>query len=1522
MRHSHRRLSATTNSDLDLEIEDLDLDISSYRTPYTSKTLPGSNAHSRSLKGVKGKSYPGSGHATGGKHHSSSSTSHVSRFDISDAEELSAVSVSDIEVSDTSDSASSSFSSSSGSVSDSDSHSNSQSTRPKAQKKNSAQRPIQVDSDSGEGEESWLNMVGSDDEEEEEEEDEEDGIFESSRTSMKRPANGGKKQPRSVSSKTLPSSATTNPINSTLKSSKSISSKSNSVIASTAAVIKNTNSKSRNRSESVSDYGKPTTTTTGSSGKKGRGKSSESIASSTSTTKRKEKSQANSTSGKKSSVIDDDEDDEGEGSENSETLYCICRKPYDDEFMICCDLCEEWYHGDCVNVSSINPPAEYICPVCTAKAEKAASRTNSKAELKGKGGKSRKYTIQSSDSSDSDVNIEAENEDRILSRKQPMKQPRNVQKRPTSSRSVALSGDEDDELCPVCDGECTCNPPSKVASAQPVRSFGSSMLKRPQYSSSSKSFNSKMSATSSASTKQSAKASLSKPKLQSSMPINTALPFSKTTTHPTISNPSAHISALLTSSQPIPTTKSSIASKVEEDSARYVLCAAEVVLDEEGIPWRPIGRPRKDGTRCYIPINLKKSAPSPAAIANAPIMKLKSLKGMENVAKGSSYPVWIVNTDDMAGFMVDKPVSGFSEGSSTQKAKSSNISQVDDYRNSANVGNTVSHRGTTGTKTYKGSPAKNPPSSSNLKKKSATYNVSSDSDDSDYQFEHSKTFSSELSDIEDLDVDSSESDEVPPKFSTSKANNNIIKKKNAQPPRKGASKHQSQRDVEEYTDDDSLFDSDEDTYMASNLIGVTEYEIDEDSSDDDKPLSRARAGRLARDNFDDDAMVFDDNNESDSGSEMSIDDYTDSNSDSDGDDRVSKGVHGVSVVGHNKFVEQNAHEEMFLEMTPEDMEEIMGSGLGEFYIEGTHLDDGDETDIDLLFERTVFKAWSSSDEEEEEEEEEDDDEQEEEEDMQDGPAPPKEVTSKKVESTLEEVKVKVEAVPKAVNEEPKPEPIRAPSEPTSKPKIAASEKPNSDPVNINSNPSKHSINFDVKKTLVGPNGEITTTTKSVTFSVNPAAKAARAASKKEKANERNALKMAQKAAEAASAPIQLQLPEKSVADTKSALSSSATPNTEKPTATNPILAALANAAKVANHPPAAAGLTVNDKLNTNPLLANFMTSLATLATAAKKDGSGSALASTTPQAPKVASGTTPQPAASAPAPNVAAIAAFANYFKTINASLSSSPGGAMNVVNELRKIQADKLAKVAPATSPAPQKQNTVAPSNTGAAPAATPGPAPKPAATALATSLAAQLNPLATLIAKQAMEAQARARGSSSGTTTPVIGKDAAVAKTAQPETGAVSKALENFWGAVLPAIAAIQKQQDQSKQPPKPPPPAPSSAPVVTPSNPTSTTVSKDITIDDLVDTAALVDDDDFIDGLFDSIGQGNTGNNAKDSDFSRWSRVPIGTFRRSRRSSMNSIAKRDLAGAFRVSARLLAQPVHTAAHAAQADLADAPQ
>ncbi|GJU90586.1 PHD finger protein ALFIN-LIKE 4 [Tanacetum coccineum] len=70
---------------------------------------------------------------------------------------------------------------------------------------------------------------------------------------------------------------------------------------------------------------------------------------------------------------DDDEeglDEEDEEEEHGDTLCGSCGENYaSDEFWICCDLCEKWFHGQCVKITPARAEhiKQYKCPACTNK---------------------------------------------------------------------------------------------------------------------------------------------------------------------------------------------------------------------------------------------------------------------------------------------------------------------------------------------------------------------------------------------------------------------------------------------------------------------------------------------------------------------------------------------------------------------------------------------------------------------------------------------------------------------------------------------------------------------------------------------------------------------------------------------------------------------------------------------------------------------------------------------------------------------------------------------------------------------------------------------------------------------------------------------------------------------------------------------------------------------------------------------------------------------------------------------------
>lgn len=82
----------------------------------------------------------------------------------------------------------------------------------------------------------------------------------------------------------------------------------------------------------------------------------------TSKSKANSKKDASST-GPASGTHDASSDDETDNGP-----YCICRGPDDHRWMISCDVCEDWFHGECVNLDKEigeKLVERFVCPNCT-----------------------------------------------------------------------------------------------------------------------------------------------------------------------------------------------------------------------------------------------------------------------------------------------------------------------------------------------------------------------------------------------------------------------------------------------------------------------------------------------------------------------------------------------------------------------------------------------------------------------------------------------------------------------------------------------------------------------------------------------------------------------------------------------------------------------------------------------------------------------------------------------------------------------------------------------------------------------------------------------------------------------------------------------------------------------------------------------------------------------------------------------------------------------------------------------------
>ena len=59
---------------------------------------------------------------------------------------------------------------------------------------------------------------------------------------------------------------------------------------------------------------------------------------------------------------------ESSDEETDNGPYCICRGPDDHRWMIGCDVCEDWFHGECVKLDKETGEKlveRFVCPNCT-----------------------------------------------------------------------------------------------------------------------------------------------------------------------------------------------------------------------------------------------------------------------------------------------------------------------------------------------------------------------------------------------------------------------------------------------------------------------------------------------------------------------------------------------------------------------------------------------------------------------------------------------------------------------------------------------------------------------------------------------------------------------------------------------------------------------------------------------------------------------------------------------------------------------------------------------------------------------------------------------------------------------------------------------------------------------------------------------------------------------------------------------------------------------------------------------------
>lgn len=100
-----------------------------------------------------------------------------------------------------------------------------------------------------------------------------------------------------------------------------------------------------------------------------------------------------------SSDAESDQDSDCNSEDDPNRLWCVCRKPHEEKFMISCDVCKDWFHGHCVGITKLmgdrieKEGKEWFCNECQDKLKSGVPRNAIPTKIVKKEKKTKKAAI-------------------------------------------------------------------------------------------------------------------------------------------------------------------------------------------------------------------------------------------------------------------------------------------------------------------------------------------------------------------------------------------------------------------------------------------------------------------------------------------------------------------------------------------------------------------------------------------------------------------------------------------------------------------------------------------------------------------------------------------------------------------------------------------------------------------------------------------------------------------------------------------------------------------------------------------------------------------------------------------------------------------------------------------------------------------------------------------------------------------------------------------------------------------------